>query len=59
LILNQMIDGAISLPEGEVQAIGLVQVKASQLQKPSMWRDPWGRQKRRVLGQAQGQAQAR
>jgi hypothetical protein len=54
-----MIDGAISLFEGEVQAIGLVQVKAFQLQKPSMWRDPWGRKKRRVLEQAQGQAQAR
>lgn len=58
LILNQIINGAISLREGEVQAIGLVQVKASQLQKPSMWKDPWGRNKRHVLGRAQVQGQA-
>ena len=59
LILNQIINGDISLREGEVQAIGLVQVKASQLQKLSMWMDPWGRNKRRVMGRAQWQVQAR
>lgn len=59
LILNQIIIGAISLREGEVQAIDLVRMKASQLQKPSMGKDPWGRNKRHVLGQAHGQTQAR
>ncbi|KAI9455343.1 hypothetical protein BJY52DRAFT_651475 [Lactarius psammicola] len=59
VILNQIINGAISLHEGGIQAIFLVQMKAYELQKPSMWIDPWGRNKRHSIGQAQGQAQAR
>ncbi|KAI9452225.1 hypothetical protein BJY52DRAFT_1226246 [Lactarius psammicola] len=43
VILDQIINGAISLREGQDRAIVLVQVKAYELQKPSMWMDPWGR----------------
>jgi len=46
VILDQIANGAISLREGEGRAIVLVRVKASELQKPSMWADPWGRNKR-------------
>ncbi|KAH9055053.1 hypothetical protein EDB87DRAFT_1580077 [Lactarius vividus] len=53
LILNQIINGSISLREAEDQTIFLVQVKAYQLQKPSMLMDPWGRNKRQLIGQAQ------
>ncbi|KAI9431046.1 hypothetical protein H4582DRAFT_1328600 [Lactarius indigo] len=42
-ILNPIIDGTISLSEGEVQAIFLVQVKAYELQKLNVWTDPWGK----------------
>ncbi len=58
VILNQIINGTISLREGEDHAIFLVQMKAYELQKPSMWMYPWGRNKRHLMGQAQGQAQA-
>jgi hypothetical protein len=59
LILNQLINGAISLSEAEEQAIVLVQVKAYELQKPSMGRDPWGRKRHLMTqGGAPGQAQA-
>jgi len=51
VILNQVISGAISLREGEVEAIFLVQAKACELQKPGMWMHPWGRNKRRLMGQ--------
>lgn len=51
LILNQITNGAISLHEGEDQAISLVQVKACELQKMSMLMDPWGRNKRYLMGQ--------
>ena len=43
VILDQIIDGTLSLREGQDQAVVLVQVKAYELQKPSMWMDPWGR----------------
>ena len=49
LILDQIIHGAISLCEGETQAISLVRVKACELEKPSMWMEPWGRQKRHLV----------
>ncbi|KAI9455346.1 hypothetical protein BJY52DRAFT_651669 [Lactarius psammicola] len=52
VILNQIVNGAISLREGEDQAIVLVRGKALELQKPSMWIDPWGRNKRHSIGQA-------
>ncbi|KAH9028868.1 hypothetical protein EDB85DRAFT_1576763 [Lactarius pseudohatsudake] len=42
-ILNQIISCAISLHEGEAQAIFLVQVRAYELQKTNIWTDPWGR----------------
>ena len=48
VILDQIVNGAISLSEGEVQAIFLVRMKACELQKPSMWTDPWGRNKRHL-----------
>ena len=51
LILNQIISGAISLHDGEVQAIFLVQAKACDLLKPGMWIDPWGRNKTRLMRQ--------
>ncbi|KAH9074831.1 hypothetical protein EDB83DRAFT_2312334 [Lactarius deliciosus] len=51
LILDQIISGAISLREGEDQAVFLVQMKACELQKPGMLTDPWGRNKRRLIGQ--------
>ncbi|KAI9437698.1 hypothetical protein H4582DRAFT_295472 [Lactarius indigo] len=50
LILKQIINGAISLREGEDQAIVSVQVKAYELQKPGMWLDPWGRNKKALDG---------
>ncbi|KAH9012652.1 hypothetical protein EDB85DRAFT_1013150 [Lactarius pseudohatsudake] len=49
LILKQIINGDISLREGEDQAIFLVQVKGYELQKPSMLTDPWGRNKRHSI----------
>ncbi|KAH8988045.1 hypothetical protein EDB92DRAFT_1069125 [Lactarius akahatsu] len=52
LILKQIINGAISLREAEDQANFLVQVKACELQKPSMLTDPWGRNKRRLIERA-------
>ncbi|KAH8988042.1 hypothetical protein EDB92DRAFT_2104758 [Lactarius akahatsu] len=52
LILNQIIQGAISLREGEDQAIFLVQMKACELHKLSMLMDPWGRNKRHLIGEA-------
>ncbi|KAH8990369.1 hypothetical protein EDB83DRAFT_1093461 [Lactarius deliciosus] len=59
VILNQIIHGAISLREGEDQAVVSVQVKAYELQKPSMLMDPWGRNKRHLMGQTREQARAR
>ena len=59
VILNQIINGAISLSEAEEQAIVLVQLKAYELQKPSMGRDPWGRKRYSMIqGEAPGQTQA-
>ena len=59
VILNQLINGAISLSEAEKQAIVLVRVKAHELQKPSMGRDPWGRKGHSMTQrEAPGQAQA-
>ncbi|KAH8996532.1 hypothetical protein EDB86DRAFT_3243400 [Lactarius hatsudake] len=55
VILKQIINGAISLREGEDQAIVSVQVKAYELQKSSMWLDPWGRNKRHLMGQTREQ----
>ncbi|KAH8996530.1 hypothetical protein EDB86DRAFT_1009911 [Lactarius hatsudake] len=52
LVLNQVVNGSLSLREGEDQAIFLVQVKACELQKPSMLMDPWGRNKRQLIGRA-------
>ena len=49
LILDQIVNGAISLRDGEAQAIFWVRVKACELQKPSMWMDPWGRNKRHLM----------
>ncbi|KAH9083351.1 hypothetical protein EDB83DRAFT_7602 [Lactarius deliciosus] len=51
VILGQIINGAISLREGEDRAIVSVQVKAYELQKPSMWLDPWGRNRRHLMRQ--------
>ncbi|KAN0138421.1 hypothetical protein V8E53_003884 [Lactarius tabidus] len=42
-ILNQFRNGEISFSEAADQAIFVVQVMAYELQKPSMWRHPWGR----------------
>ena len=49
VILDQIANGAISLREGEARAIVLVRVKACELQKLSMWKDPWGRSKRHSI----------
>ena len=46
VILNQIANGAITTREGEVQATVLVRMKACELQRLSMWMDPWGRKKR-------------
>ncbi|KAH9074835.1 hypothetical protein EDB83DRAFT_1873967 [Lactarius deliciosus] len=59
VILKQIINGAISLHEGEDQAIVSVQVKAYELQKSSMWLDPWGRNKRHLMGQTREQVRVR
>ncbi|KAF8274575.1 hypothetical protein EI94DRAFT_695145 [Lactarius quietus] len=58
VILDQVVNGAISLREGEDQAIFLVQGKACELRKPSMWMDPWGRNKRHLMWQDHWQWQA-
>lgn len=52
-ILNQIASGALSLRAGEVKAIVLVRVKACELQKLSMWMDPWGRNKKHWIRQDQ------
>ncbi|KAF8265734.1 hypothetical protein EI94DRAFT_279597 [Lactarius quietus] len=56
VILNQIANGAISHYEGEVQAIVLVRMKACELQRPCMWMDPWGRNKRHLMGRSRRQA---
>jgi len=48
VILDQVINGTISLREGEAQAIFLIQVKAYELQKTSIWTDPWGRSRKQA-----------
>ena len=45
-VLNQIKSGAVSLSEGQDQAIVLVQVKAYELQKVDVWTDPWGRSRK-------------
>ena len=47
-ILNQLRSGTISQSQAEDQAIDAVQVRAFELQKPSMWKDPWGRSRKRA-----------
>ncbi|KAN0134004.1 hypothetical protein V8E53_008222 [Lactarius tabidus] len=49
VILDQIVNGAISLHEGKVQAISLVRVKACELQKLGMWLEPWGRHNRHLI----------
>ena len=48
-ILNKLSSGEITLSEAEDQAIFCVQVRAYELQKPSMWTDPQGRSKKQAL----------
>lgn len=55
VILNQIANGAITPREGEVQAILLVRMKACELQRLSMWMEPWGRNTRHLMGRTQRQ----
>ncbi len=48
VILDQITNGTIFPSEGEAQAIFLVQVKAYELQKTSIWTDPWGRSRKQA-----------
>ena len=45
-ILDRIKNGAITLTEGQEQAILMVQVKSFELQKLDMMTHPWGRNRR-------------
>ena len=56
VILNQLINGAISLREAQDDAVFLVQIKSYELQKADMLTHPWGRERHSMTqGEPPGQ----
>ena len=52
-ILDQIKNGAISLPKGQEDAVLLVQIKSYELEKPDMLAHPWGRNRRHDMTQSE------
>lgn len=48
-ILDQVKSCAVSLREGQEQAVLMVQVKSFELEKLDMWTHPWGRNRRHKI----------